>query len=194
MPKSPKPEMVNTRPLSILEENSSTLQKLTTIQNTFTDHVTCDALGKLIAEAIQLEKSGKITREEKERAFELTYRMFLDTQKAPEVGRKKIIENYLNDAQTMQGKPSLGMKILGGLMLVLGYAIMVLGGFTPPACALGGASALTGLGLFYRGGAQKGLCDKMVTLGKWHEVFPAPVPEAEEEETPSAANEINFSS
>ncbi|ARB90893.1 hypothetical protein [Legionella longbeachae] len=83
------------------------------------------------------------------------------------------VKDYQIEAKTVQGKPSMGMKILGGLMFALGLAVVAVG-ITLAASGIGvvagAATAAVGLGVLAAGigvfakGKQSGLSKAMDEL------------------------------
>ena len=87
-------------------------------------------------------------------------------------------EHYNSVAKTMQGKPSVAMKIVGGLMAALGLAlaglsiafapaILAIAGTTAASVAIAGGSgaiAATGFGIFAVGFRQTGMSGAMKDL------------------------------
>ncbi|KTD59339.1 VipE [Legionella santicrucis] len=83
------------------------------------------------------------------------------------------VKNYQTEAKTVQGKPSTGMKILGGLMIALGLAVAAVGvalAVTGIGVVAGAVTAAVGVGVLAAGigifakGRQSGLSKAMDEL------------------------------
>ena len=112
-------------------------------------------LGHLITQVNTLKKEGK------ESTADLTQVLVATHER---LHNKLDVASYKDLAEKVQGKPSAGMKILGGIMIGLGATIVALGVITtafwgPLNTLIIGAGALTtvaGFG-FFKAGTQKGL-------------------------------------
>ena len=95
-----------------------------------------EPLDRVIAEVEALKASGKESTAELTEALNKTYLRLTN---------QMLSDAYIAIANTMEGHPSTGMKVLGALMITLGLAIVALGVmFAPVLASLATTLALTG--------------------------------------------------
>lgn len=121
-------------------------------------------LEQLIVQIEKLKESGK------ESIVELT-NILLATHKR--LNNQMDVDAYQNLAKTTQGKPSLGMKILGGIMIAIGAVLIILGIIATAALgpqnsviiAAGAVTTASGVG-FFKSGTPTGICKLMNNIAE----------------------------